>query len=227
MKFPLLGLLASLVVFSLPAIAASKNDDCHCASHRIVRRVIAHPVPHQAAARPAPRAAMARPAPHPAMARQEARRILVRHEAHRVIARHEAQRMMIVRHPSQVARARDQYAWSYYDYRSSSRVSETVEQRDGSLSRRTQRMDGRYDRRDYSREDRDGAATNVDPRDFNGGVGYGTDGGSGYGGYAYGAQGGMNGRPIDNYGYHADAAGMARVRLNAWHGYNSHAGNGY
>lgn len=200
MKFPLLGLIASLVVLSLPAAAASKNDDCRCAAHSIVRRVIVHPVPHRAEARPAPR--------------REARHTIVVHKSSRIVR----------------APVRDRYASSYYDYRSSSRVTETVEFRGNAMPRRPRPMgDGGYDRRRYSRrDDRNGAAVGVNPRDFNGGVGYGTDGGA-YGGYAYGTSGGMNGRPIDNYGYHADAAGMARVRLNAWHGYDNHTGpgNGY
>ena len=232
MKFRLFGLLAGLIALSLPAAAASKSDDCHCASHTIVRRVIAHPVPHHAAVRPAPHAAMARPLPHAAIARRETHHVLVRREERRAVVRHEARRMIVVRRPLPVARARarDQYASSYYDYRSSSRVTETVERREDGMSRRYWRMkDGSYDRdpRDTSRDEQDHGAVGVNPRDFNGGVGYGSDGAAA-GGYAYyGAPGGMNGRPIDNYGYHADAAGMARVRMNAWHGYNSHAGNGY
>ena len=199
MNFPLFGLLASLLVLSVPAAAASKSNDCRCAAHTIVRRVIRHPVPQRAAAKPAPR-----------------------HEARIVV--HKASR--IVR-----AQARDRYASSYYDYRSSSRVTETVDQRHDGMSRRYGRMhDNGYDRDRRDRHDEQGrGAVGVNPRDFDGGVGYGTDGGAS-GGYAYyGAPGGMNGRPIDNYGYHADAAGMARVRLNAWHGYNSHngPGNGY
>ena len=81
------------------------------------------------------------------------------------------------------------------------------------MSRRYRRMDGR-DRRDGQ----DRGAVGVNPRDFDGGVGYGTDGGAS-GGYAYyGAPGGMNGRPIDNYGYHADAAGYGASPLEcvAW-----------
>jgi hypothetical protein len=205
LKLPLFGVLASLVVFSLPAAAADKSADCRCASHSIVRRVIVHPAPHRADVKPAP---------HQTIIRREARHTIVVHKPARIVR----------------ARARDRYASSYYDYRSSSRVTETVETREYGMARHDWRMEnGRYDRRDHYHNDRpDGGAAVVNPRDFNGGVGYGTEGGV-PGGYVYGAQSGMNGRPIDNYGYHADAAGMARVRLNAWHGYNSHngPGNGY
>ncbi len=174
--------------------------------------------------RAAPHTAMA----HPLTVHKEARRLAVRGDAHHIVVRHQASRTIVVRHMARAesTHARDQYASSYYDYRSSSRVTETIDQRQDGMARRARRDDG-YDRQRYSRRDAAGGdAVGVNPRDFNGGVGYGSDGG-GYGGYAYAAPGGMNGRPIDNYGYHADAAGMARVRLNAWHGYNSHAGNGY
>ena len=123
MKLRLFGLIAALIVLTVPVMAASQSDDCRCKAHTIVRRVITHPKPHKTAVRPMPR--------------REARHTIVVHKSSRIVR----------------ARARDRYASSYYDYRSSSRVTETIEQRQDGMSRRHWRMDdGGYNALDKCRD---------------------------------------------------------------------------
>ena len=146
---------------------------------------------------------------------------------------HEARRVMVHRERTRVSHdyAGRQYAQSYYDYRSSSTVTETME--------RQAPRHGRMDRDDagsrfygeataHSSYGQSEQQVELDSRDFSGGVGYGTDGGAGYG-YSYGriySHGGRNGASVSHYGYDGNAAAMAHVRMNAWHGYNSRGGSG-
>lgn len=129
-----------------------------------------------------------------------------------------------------------EYAQSFYDYRSTSTVTESFEA-EGAESTdwwgAPDRAASHFHHRAHG-----GAEVELDSRYFSGGVGasagaYAYGGGfvDGYGQVHYGSPMpyGMNGYQIGNGGYGGFAAGAGSARMRVWHGYNHRngIGNGY